>query len=58
MRELALDGADWLTRDDVYDAFFRAVGGPEWHGRNFDGVTRQYLCRFDQSVGSSLPDRD
>ena len=38
MRELALDGADWLTRDDVYDAFFRAVGGPEWHGRNFDAL--------------------
>ena len=34
MRQLVLNGADWTTKDDVYDAFFRAVGAPEWHGRN------------------------
>jgi RNAse (barnase) inhibitor barstar len=38
MRELTLDGAAWKTRDDVYDSFFRAVGAPEWHGRNFDAL--------------------
>jgi RNAse (barnase) inhibitor barstar len=38
MRELNLDGADWKTRDDVYDSFFQAVGAPEWHGRNFDAL--------------------
>ena len=38
MKELALDGAEWTTKDDVYDAFFRAVGEPEWHGRNFDAL--------------------
>jgi len=38
MRELILDGANWKNRDDVYDAFFRAVGAPEWHGRNFDAL--------------------
>lgn len=38
MRELVLDGAGWQTRDDVYDAFFKAVGAPEWHGRNFDAL--------------------
>ena len=36
--ELVLDGAEWRTRDDVYDAFFRAVGAPPWHGRNFDAL--------------------
>lgn len=38
MRELILNGAGWATEDDVYDAFFRAVGAPEWHGRNLDAL--------------------
>jgi RNAse (barnase) inhibitor barstar len=38
VRELVLNGADWTTKDDVYDAFFRAVGAPEWHGRNLDAL--------------------
>jgi len=38
MRELVLNGADWATKDDVYDAFFQAVGAPEWHGRNLDAL--------------------
>lgn len=38
MKDLILNGARWSTRDDVYDAFFRAVGAPEWHGRNFDAL--------------------
>jgi RNAse (barnase) inhibitor barstar len=38
MRELILNGAGWATKDDVYDAFFRAVGAPEWHGRNLDAL--------------------
>jgi RNAse (barnase) inhibitor barstar len=38
MKELILDGSTWQTRDDVYDAFFKAVGAPEWHGRNFDAL--------------------
>jgi hypothetical protein len=28
MKELVLDGAVWITKDDPYDAFFRAVGVP------------------------------
>src|ERR1700758_165329 len=55
MRELILNGADWATRDDVYDAFFRAVGAPEWHGRNLDaladsirgGSIIRWKCRID-----------
>jgi RNAse (barnase) inhibitor barstar len=38
MRELILNGAEWRTRDDVHDSFFRAVGAPDWHGRNFDAL--------------------
>jgi RNAse (barnase) inhibitor barstar len=38
MRELVLNGADWTTKDDVYDSFFRAVGAPGWHGRNLDAL--------------------
>jgi len=28
----------WRTSDDFYDSFFRAVGAPSWHGRNFDAL--------------------
>ena len=38
MRELRLDAANWHGTDDVYDDFFRAVGAPSWHGRNFDAL--------------------
>jgi RNAse (barnase) inhibitor barstar len=38
MKEVVLDGTGWSTKDDVYDAFFRAVGAPEWHGHNFDAL--------------------
>jgi RNAse (barnase) inhibitor barstar len=38
MRELILNGAEWQSRDDVYDSFFRAVGAPDWHGRNFNAL--------------------
>jgi len=38
MKELILNGVGWATGDDVYDAFFRAVGAPEWHGRNLDAL--------------------
>jgi len=38
VRELILDGANWTSKDDVYDGFFRAVGAPTWHGRNLDAL--------------------
>jgi RNAse (barnase) inhibitor barstar len=38
MKELLLNGAEWRTRDDIYDCFFQAVGAPNWHGRNFDAL--------------------
>lgn len=38
MKELVLNGAAWAGNDDVYTSFFRAVGAPTWHGRNFDAL--------------------
>jgi RNAse (barnase) inhibitor barstar len=38
MMELAMDGATWNSKDDVYDALFRVVGAPSWHGRNLDAL--------------------
>ncbi|HTS11809.1 MAG TPA: barstar family protein [Candidatus Limnocylindrales bacterium] len=38
MKEIVLEGAGWKKPDDVYDAFFRAVGAPRWHGRNFNAL--------------------
>jgi hypothetical protein len=38
MRELLMDGGGWKAPDDVYDAFFQAVGAPSWHGRNFNAL--------------------
>ena len=29
MKDVVLDGAAWSTKDDVYDAFFLAVGPPD-----------------------------
>ena len=37
-RELIMDAAECRTRDDFYDLFFRAVGAPGWHGRNFNAL--------------------
>ena len=38
VKELVLDGTGWQTKDDFYNAFFCAVGAPEWHGRNLDAL--------------------
>jgi RNAse (barnase) inhibitor barstar len=38
MKELVLNGAEWVGQDDVYTSFFRAVGAPAWHGRNFNAL--------------------
>jgi hypothetical protein len=38
MRQLVLDGGKWAVAEDIYDAFFQAVGAPSWHGRNFNSV--------------------
>jgi RNAse (barnase) inhibitor barstar len=65
MRELVLAATTWKTRDDVYDSFFRAVGAPKWHGKNYDAlrdsiatgqineieVPYRLLVRNSQSIG-------
>jgi RNAse (barnase) inhibitor barstar len=38
MREIIMDGKGWNASDDVYNAFFEAVGAPSWHGHNFDAL--------------------
>jgi RNAse (barnase) inhibitor barstar len=38
MRQLVLDGGKWAVAEDVYDAFFQAVGAPSWHGHNFNAL--------------------
>ena len=38
MMEIVLDGAYWRTRDDFYEDFLKAVGAPEWHGRNLNAL--------------------
>lgn len=38
MREFRLDGSAWKNENDFYDAFFRVVGAPAWHGRNFNAL--------------------
>ncbi|SRR6266481_3014705 len=38
IKHISLDGANWRTKDDLYNAFFKAVGAPSWHGRNFNAL--------------------
>jgi ribonuclease inhibitor len=38
VKEISLDARGWVASDDVYDAFFEAIGAPDWHGRNFDAL--------------------
>jgi RNAse (barnase) inhibitor barstar len=38
MKNIVLDGTNWKTENDFYDAFFKAVGAPIWHGRNFNAL--------------------
>jgi RNAse (barnase) inhibitor barstar len=38
VREIILEGTGWRTEGDFYDAFFAAVGAPEWHGRNLNAL--------------------
>jgi RNAse (barnase) inhibitor barstar len=35
---VVMDGQNWITSDDFYDAFFQAVGAPSWHGWNFNAL--------------------
>ena len=43
MQEVLMDGKNWNSPDDLYQAFFSAVGAPSWHGRNFNAL-RDSIC--------------
>jgi RNAse (barnase) inhibitor barstar len=36
--EILLDGQDWQSSDDIYQALFSAIGAPAWHGRNLNAL--------------------
>jgi RNAse (barnase) inhibitor barstar len=38
MQEILLDASGWTKPEDLYHAFFQAVGAPQWHGRNFNAL--------------------
>ena len=38
MKRIVLDGTTWKHPDDFWNAFFKAVGAPSWHGRNFNAL--------------------
>ena len=38
MKELVLNAREWKTTADIYDALFRAIEAPSWHGRNFNAL--------------------
>lgn len=38
MQIVELDGRNWSVADDIYLAFFAAVGAPTWHGHNFNAL--------------------
>jgi hypothetical protein len=45
--EIILDGRDWRTEADLIEAVIAGVGGPEWHGRNYNALR-------DSFVGGSI----
>ena len=36
--ELVLDGRNWQTELDLIEAVIAGVGGPFWHGRNYNAL--------------------
>jgi RNAse (barnase) inhibitor barstar len=38
MREIVLDGSNWVRPGDFYEAFLHEVGAPAWHGHNFNAL--------------------
>ena len=46
MNELRMNGSKWKSADNFYDALFRVLGAPQWHGRNFNAL-RESLAEGD-----------
>jgi RNAse (barnase) inhibitor barstar len=51
VESIELDGTTWARTDDFYNAYFAAVGAPEWHGRNLDAV-------WDSLTGGDINQRN
>lgn len=47
--EIEMNAAGWKSEADFYEAFFPAVGAPEWHGKNLDAL--------NDSIGSGAINR-
>lgn len=39
-----LDARLWKTMDDFYDALLKAIGAPDWHGRNVNALADSMIC--------------
>jgi hypothetical protein len=52
MKELLLDGESWQTQDDVYDAFFRAVGAVRYALRTTTVMSGQNQCRERETANA------
>jgi len=47
VRVIDIDGRAWRSQDDFYDAIFRAIGAPEWHGRSLDALDDSMIWHDD-----------
>jgi RNAse (barnase) inhibitor barstar len=39
MNNIQLNGSKWVSKDDFYEALLRALGAPDWHGKNLDALS-------------------
>jgi RNAse (barnase) inhibitor barstar len=44
MKLVDLDTRRWETIDDFYDALLKAIGAPDWHGRNGNALADSMVC--------------
>jgi RNAse (barnase) inhibitor barstar len=38
VRQIMLDARPWRTENDFIEAIISALGGPTWHGRNYNAL--------------------
>lgn len=47
MHTIQLDGGDWTSKTDFYDALAAALGVADWHGRNADAFLETMIYYLD-----------
>ncbi|MBJ7445156.1 MAG: barstar family protein [Sphingobium sp.] len=47
MQTIELDGGDWRSELDFYEALANALGSVEWHGRNADAFLETMIYYLD-----------